>query len=32
MTLEQLLWMATGAVLAGVGFGALGLYLYARRR
>lgn len=25
--MSELLWMITGAALAGVGFGALGLYL-----
>jgi hypothetical protein len=25
------LWMVIGAVIAGIGFGALGLFLYANR-
>lgn len=32
ITPEIFAWMALGAALAGIGFGALGLYLYERRR
>ena len=32
MTGEIFVWMALGAVLAAIAFGALGLYLYDRRR
>jgi hypothetical protein len=32
MTLQMFLWMVVGAVIAGIGFGSLGLYLYTRRK